>query len=57
LTSKGFIWVYPGKEIAENSIQVLPENSMNWLENFYSTEKIKGICTDFPIAVSHLMDY
>jgi len=40
LTSRGFIWVYPGKPILENSICVTPEN----FDLDYS--KCFGICTD-----------
>ena len=49
LTSKGFLWTYPGKEISNKSISVLPESSgKNWLE--YTTKsKIQpyGYCSDF----------
>ena len=41
ITSKGFIWVYPGKPLLKNSICVLPEkNNMNYSECY-------GICTDY----------
>ena len=41
ITSKGFIWTYPGKKLLPQSICVLPENA--------SYEKIDclGICSDF----------
>jgi hypothetical protein len=42
LTSKGFIWTYPGKKLSKGSIAVLPEK---WTE-----EKIlncAGVCSDF----------
>lgn len=41
ITSKGFIWIYPGKPIIDNSICVLPEN--------YNLDysKCYGICTDY----------
>jgi hypothetical protein len=29
LTSKGFIWTYPGKEIGINNVIVMPENVMS----------------------------
>lgn len=47
LTSKGFIWIYPGQDLVSNSIIVLPE-----LSNFCSiiqTDKIRGVCTDWPL--------
>ena len=40
LTSKGFIWVYPGKPLIRNSIAVLPEKFKQDLSICY------GICTD-----------
>ena len=41
ITSKGFIWTYPGKKLSLKSICVLPEK--------FNYEKIKctGICSDF----------
>lgn len=41
LTSKGFIWTYPGQELGENSIAVMPETVTNWQLN-----KCAGICSD-----------
>ena len=41
ITSKGFIWTYPGKKLLENSICVLPENAN------YRYINCKGICSDF----------
>lgn len=46
LTTKGFIWTYPGHVLTTKSICVMPENS----EPSYTDEQIKvcaGICTDF----------
>jgi|TARA_B110000305_G_C18821638_1_gene351649 hypothetical protein len=40
LTSKGFIWVYPGKTLIKNSICVLPE------EFKLDTSECYGVCTD-----------
>tara|TARA_R110001583_G_scaffold162880_1_gene315110 strand:- start:3907 stop:4344 length:438 start_codon:yes stop_codon:yes gene_type:complete len=40
LTSKGYIWVYPGKQIVKNSIAVLPE-----IFNDNISECV-GICSD-----------
>ena len=44
LTSKGFIWTYPGKEIGINNIIVMPENVMSLDE----IKKLKcfAICSD-----------
>lgn len=40
LTSKGYIWAYPGKQPIENSIAVMPELNNDDLS------KCKGICSD-----------
>lgn len=49
LTSKGYIWAYPGKELSPECICVMPEinyptNNMKYLRNL----SISGICTDYP---------
>ena len=41
ITSKGFIWVYPGKPLIKNSISVLPEDFK------INTTECYGICTDY----------
>ena len=40
ITSNGFLWTYPGKELTFNSIQVLPELNDEKLGNVY------GVCSD-----------
>ena len=40
ITSKGIVWVYPGKLLSKNSICVMPE-----LSNYQSLECL-GICSD-----------
>jgi len=40
ITSKGFIWVYPGKDLLKGCIAVLPEN------NYKNFSICYGICTD-----------
>lgn len=42
LTSKGFIWTYPGKKLSKVSIAVLPEQ---WTEE--KNLNCLGICSDF----------
>lgn len=42
LTSKNFIWGYPGKNITKNVINVLPE-----LTNTNIDFQCKGICSDY----------
>ena len=52
LTSKGYIWVFPGKELINNSIAVLPEITE------YSDEDLKicyGICSDNILQYKHLI--
>ena len=48
LTSKGYMWTYPGKQLTENSIAVLPElnndNSLTMLP-----KKLLGICSDYVV--------
>jgi hypothetical protein len=43
LTSKSYIWAYPGKQPIENSIAVMPEVFND------DVSACLGICTDFPI--------
>lgn len=45
LTSKGYLWVFPGKQPVKDSIAVLPEKFNNDLS------KCVGICSD------HIVDY
>jgi hypothetical protein len=48
ITSKGYIWTYPGEKITPNSIVVMPEWNIGE-NNFNSLGKYKcfGICSDF----------
>ena len=46
LTSNGYIWTYPGKQLTSNSICVLPEQ--NNIKKF----NCAGICSDFIIKYS-----
>ena len=43
LTSKGFIWTFPGKKLSKKSIYVLPEN----IKKFDSSLNFQGICSDY----------
>lgn len=52
ITSKKFIWVFPGQDLIANSIAVLPET---WKSSKFNS-KINvafGICTDYPEAYMH----
>lgn len=42
LTSRGYVWTYPDKELIENSVCVLPE-----VHNQIINDKCIGICSDF----------
>jgi len=42
ITSKGFFWTYPGKQLTNNSIAVMPE-----VKNFSNIESSFGICSDY----------
>jgi hypothetical protein len=42
LTSKNYLWTFPGKQITEYSIAVLPEIVNNW-----NIKSCIGICSDF----------
>lgn len=46
LTSRGFIWAYPGSPLTENIICVMPENAV---PQYTKDEKMKalGICSDY----------
>ena len=46
MTTKGFIWTYPGHTLTPESICVMPEK----FEGLYTTQQLSncaGICTDF----------
>jgi hypothetical protein len=46
LTSRNFIWAYPGKKLTSDSICVLPENHKVTYSN-QDLRSCKGICTDY----------
>lgn len=46
ITSKGYIWIYPGKPEVENGICVLPEWNSD-LDNMVFDSKLVGICSDY----------
>ena len=49
LTSKGYIWTYPGETLGENSICVMPEiNTFITNLSILKNQKFAGICTDYP---------
>lgn len=49
MTSKGYVWVYPGNPLVGNSISVLPEReevSVQKLIDSYNSNTLVGICSD-----------
>lgn len=46
LTSYGYIWTYPGKQLTKNSVMVLPEWDNPELVDIENT-KCYGICSDY----------
>jgi hypothetical protein len=42
ITSMGYFWTYPGKELSSNSIAVMPET-----KEFKDIEKAYAICSDY----------
>lgn len=42
ITSKGFLWTYPGKALSGYSIAVMPE-----IEPFEGFDRAYGVCSDF----------
>ena len=46
ITSKGFIWCYPGTDVIDNSVYLFPEKFS--LSSSTIKEHNLSICTDFP---------
>ena len=53
LTSQGDIWTYPGKDLTQNSVQVLPEWNDPALENI--DFNCLGICSDYVSRIRDIM--
>ena len=47
LTSHGFIWAYPGKELTEKSIMVMPELISSDFQMYANSINCYGICSDY----------
>ena len=55
LTSSGYLWTYPGKQLTEKSIMVLPEVSgMAHIEMFART--VRGICSDYVVEIQNRLN-
>ena len=50
LTSKGYIWTYPGKTIDMNSVIVKPEEN-----NFIINSRAYGVCTNFSAKIKDML--
>ena len=46
LTSKGFIWTYPGEKTGKNSICVMPEKFNKNFERIHEFPTVYGFCSD-----------
>ena len=54
LTSKNYIWTYPGKPYTPKSIMVMPENNLNLIDfNQIKEYDVYGVCTDYPNLISY----
>ena len=53
LTSKGYIWAYPGEELSPECICVMPEinSSLDKIKDLKNI-CVSGICTDYPILLA-----
>jgi len=52
LTSKKYIWTYPGKKLTSKSIAVMPEITTNW-----NIDNCNGICSDKISEYKTLINY
>lgn len=50
LTTSQYIWTYPGKEICDLSICVLPE-----IGGLPMDQNFRGVCTDYSISIKSLI--
>ena len=53
LTSQGYIWTYPNKQLTDNSVMVMPEWRNPKLENL--NYNCFGICSDYVERIKSLM--
>ena len=52
LTSKGYIWSYPGSDQSPNKIEVMPEWNLTQSQlKEKEFNNIAGICTDYPLLL------
>lgn len=55
ITSTGYFWTYPNKQITSNSILLLPELSYELNENF-KFQNCYGICSDYVLKLKELQN-
>lgn len=52
LTSSNYLWTYPGKQLTDKSIMLLPEKTgMTHIEMFANT--VHGICSDYVVEIAN----
>ena len=56
LTSKSIIWAYPKMPTSKNTVIVSLDASDETIVDYYKLNKIKGICTDYPIRLREIIN-
>jgi hypothetical protein len=51
LTSRGWLWTYPGGRLAKNSVAVMPEQTEDW-----DMSEAGGVCTDYAACAKKEVD-
>lgn len=55
LTSSNYLWTFPGRQLTNRSIMVLPENEgMAHIEMYART--VQGICSDYVVEIFNKID-
>lgn len=49
ITSRGYVWTYPGKQLITNAIACMPET-----EHFEDIHNAYGVCSDFILGYKYL---
>ncbi len=55
ITSKGFFWVYPGKQLNLNSVMVLPEKVNKLEKDLFKNLNLHGVCSDYVAEIRNLL--
>lgn len=58
LTSKGWIWAYPGAPLVKHSIRNQPEWVKGWHENLeeFKTQDYAGVCSKFVLPIRNALN-